>query len=225
MLVGFAYTTELFIAWYSGNIYERFTFYNRAFGPYAWAYWLMVTCNVVVPQVFWIKRNRRNVVLLFAASLLVNVGMWFERFNIVVISLHRDYLPSSWSMYVPTLIEVGILLGSFGLFFTCFLLFIRVRPCRRLSRGEAHPGSAAPRAPCLTPSPTGAEPKGHVARSARAFTAWFSATQKRRSTPFSVCARRGSASTTSTHPSRFTGCQKRWGCQTPASAGPPSSGV
>jgi len=128
MLVGFAYTTEIFIAWYSGNIYERFTFYNRAFGPYAWAYWLMVTCNVVVPQVFWIKRNRRNVVLLFAASLLVNVGMWFERFNIVVISLHRDYLPSSWSMYVPTLIEVGILLGSFGLFFTCFLLFLRVAP-------------------------------------------------------------------------------------------------
>jgi len=128
LLVGFAYSTEVFIAWYSGNLYERFTFWNRAFGPYAWAYWLMVFCNVVVPQVHWSRRARRSEGVLLASSVLVNVGMWFERFNIVVISLHRDYLPSSWSLYVPTVVELGILLGSFGLFFTCFLLFIRVAP-------------------------------------------------------------------------------------------------
>jgi len=128
MLVGFAYTTELFTAWYSGNMYERFTFMNRAMGPYAWAYWLMFCCNVFVPQVFWSKRLRHSAAVLFVGSLLVNVGMWFERFNIVVTSLHRDYLPSSWSHYVPTLTEVGILVGSFGLFFTCFLLFVRVAP-------------------------------------------------------------------------------------------------
>jgi len=128
MLVGFAYSTELFIAWYSGSEYERFTFFNRAFGPYAWAYWLMVSCNVLVPQVFWSRAARRSAVTLFVASLLVNVGMWFERFNIIVTSLHRDFLPSSWSMYTPTLVEAGILLGTFGLFFTCFLLFVRVAP-------------------------------------------------------------------------------------------------
>jgi Ni/Fe-hydrogenase subunit HybB-like protein len=128
MLVGFAYTTELFIAWYGDNRYERFTFMNRAFGPYAWAYWSMVFCNVVTPQIFWLRRARRSVPILFVAALLVNVGMWFERFNIIVISLHRDYLPSSWSHYTPTLVEVGILVGSFGLFFTCFLLFVRLAP-------------------------------------------------------------------------------------------------
>ncbi len=128
LLVGTAYTTELFMAWYSGNPYEQFTFQNRAFGPYAWAYWLMFSCNVFVPQIFWFKRLRRNVVVLFIASLLVNVGMWFERFNIVVTSLHRDYLPSSWTMYGPSRVELGLLLGSFGLFFTMFLLFTRFAP-------------------------------------------------------------------------------------------------
>ncbi len=128
LIVGFAYATELFIAWYSANPYERFTFYNRAFGPYAVGYWLMVFCNVVVPQIFWSSRARRSVGLLFAASIFVNIGMWFERFNIVVISLSRDFLPSSWSHYQPSWVEVGILLGSFGLFFTCYLLFVRVAP-------------------------------------------------------------------------------------------------
>jgi molybdopterin-containing oxidoreductase family membrane subunit len=118
LIVGAAYGTEIFIAWYSGAVYERFTFWNRAFGPYAWAYWLMVFCNVVVPQVFWFRKARRSEAVLFVAAIFVNVGMWFERFNIVVISLHRDYLPSSWSHYTPTLVEVGILVGSFGLFFT-----------------------------------------------------------------------------------------------------------
>jgi molybdopterin-containing oxidoreductase family membrane subunit len=128
LIVGFAYATEVWIAWYSGNRFERFTFWNRAFGPYAWAYWLMVFCNIAVPQMFWFERARRSEPLLFVGAILVNVGMWFERFNIVVISLHRDYLPSSWSLYVPTPVELGILLGSFGLFFTCFLLFVRVAP-------------------------------------------------------------------------------------------------
>ncbi|MEE8409779.1 MAG: NrfD/PsrC family molybdoenzyme membrane anchor subunit [Myxococcota bacterium] len=128
MLVGTAYCTELFMAWYSGNMYERFTFMNRAFGPYAPFYWTMIFCNVVVPQIFWFKKARRFVPLIFAASILVNVGMWLERFNIVVTSLHRDYLPSSWSYYSPTLVEIGIFVGTFGLFFTCYLLFIRVAP-------------------------------------------------------------------------------------------------
>ena len=128
LMVGLAYGTEVFVAWYSGNPYEQFTFLNRAFGPYAWAYWLMVSCNVLVPQLFWFRRCRRSVPLLFVASLLINVGMWFERFNIVVTSLSRDYLPSSWSHYTPTAIELAILAGSFGLFLTLFLLFLRVAP-------------------------------------------------------------------------------------------------
>jgi molybdopterin-containing oxidoreductase family membrane subunit len=127
-MVGFAYATELFVAWYSGNVFERFAFLNRATGPYAWAYWTMVSCNLLVPQLFWVKKLRRHVPTLFVASLLVNVGMWFERFVIIVTSLHRDFLPSSWTMYKPTVIEVGTLIGSFGLFFTLFLVFIRVLP-------------------------------------------------------------------------------------------------
>jgi molybdopterin-containing oxidoreductase family membrane subunit len=128
MIVGFAYSTEFFIAWYSGNPYERFTFLNRAFGPYAWAYWTMAFCNVIVPQMFWFKKARRSLVLLFIASILVNVGMWFERFNIVVTSLHRDFLPSSWTYYTASIVEVSIFIGSFGLFFTLFLLFVRIAP-------------------------------------------------------------------------------------------------
>jgi molybdopterin-containing oxidoreductase family membrane subunit len=128
MIVGLAYSTEFFMAWYGASPYEGFTFMNRAFGPYAWAYWTMMTCNVIAPQIFWFKKARRSVPILFIASILVNVGMWFERFNIVVTSLHRDYLPSSWSYYSPTYIEIATLIGSFGLFFTLFLLFVRVAP-------------------------------------------------------------------------------------------------
>jgi molybdopterin-containing oxidoreductase family membrane subunit len=127
-MVGFAYSTEFFIAWYSGNTYEAFTFMNRAFGPYAWAYWTMVTCNVLVPQFFWFKRFRTKTVLLWIASVLINVGMWFERFVIVVSSLSRDYLPTSWGYYRPSIIDILTFLGSFGLFFTLFLLFIRFLP-------------------------------------------------------------------------------------------------
>src|SRR6185295_15686284 len=95
-MVGFAYLTELFVAWYSGDLFERFTFVNRATGPYGWAYWTMMSCNLIVPQVLWWQRARRSVPTLFVLSLLVNVGMWFERFVIIVSSLHRDFLPSSW---------------------------------------------------------------------------------------------------------------------------------
>jgi molybdopterin-containing oxidoreductase family membrane subunit len=128
MMVGLAYSTEFFIAWYSGNAYESFTFLNRAFGPYAWAYWIMVSCNVIVPQIFWSKRMRTNLVVMWIASILINVGMWFERFVIVVSSLSRDYLPTSWGYYRPTIIDILTFAGSFGLFFTLFLLFIRFLP-------------------------------------------------------------------------------------------------
>jgi len=127
-IVALSYLIEAFMAWYSGNQYERFVFANRAFGPYAWAFWLMIFCNVVVSQLFWIKKFRRNITLVFIASLFINVGMWFERFVIIVTSLHRDFLPSSWVMYKPTIIEIATLAGSFGLFFTLFLLFVRFVP-------------------------------------------------------------------------------------------------
>jgi molybdopterin-containing oxidoreductase family membrane subunit len=127
-IVGIAYITELFMAWYSGVVYERYAFLNRAFGPYWWAYWVMMTCNVISPQLLWIKKLRRNVWFTFVLSIFINIGMWFERFVIVVTSLHRDYLPSSWTMYKPTSYEVAIFIGTLGLFFTSFLLFIRFFP-------------------------------------------------------------------------------------------------
>jgi molybdopterin-containing oxidoreductase family membrane subunit len=119
---------EFFIAWYSGNPYERFAFINRAMGPYAWGYWTMITCNVIVPQFFWFQKIRRNMLVVFVLSILVNVGMWFERFVIVVISLHRDFMPSNWGYFRPTWVDIMTYLGTFGLFFTFFLLFLRFVP-------------------------------------------------------------------------------------------------
>jgi molybdopterin-containing oxidoreductase family membrane subunit len=127
-IVALAYGTEFFTAFYSGNPYEQFVFLNRATGPFCWAYWTMIGCNVLVPQLLWFRGVRRHVGLVFVLSLLINVGMWFERFVIIVTSLHRDFLPSSWAGYRPTIVEVSTLLGSFGLFFTCFLIFCRVLP-------------------------------------------------------------------------------------------------
>ncbi|MGZ5280690.1 MAG: NrfD/PsrC family molybdoenzyme membrane anchor subunit [Bacteroidia bacterium] len=127
-LVGLAYGTEFFIAWYSQYPFEQFIFINRAFGPYWWSYWIMVTCNVVTPQLFWSRKIRRSPVAIFIISIFVNIGMWFERFVIIVTSLHRDFLPSSWAMYTPTWVEVLIFVGTFGLFFTCFLLFAKYLP-------------------------------------------------------------------------------------------------
>lgn len=128
MIVSYAYLTEFFVAWYGGNIYEQYHFINRATGPYAFGFYLMVLCNVVVPQLLWSKKLRSNVWVLFVLSIMINIGMWFERFVIIVVSLHRAFLPSGWGMFYPTKIDIGILIGSFGLFFTCFLLFIRVLP-------------------------------------------------------------------------------------------------
>ena len=128
MFVGYSYVTEIFVAWYSGNPFEQFTFYNRAFGPYAVVFWMMVTFNVIIPQLFWSKKIRRSVPIMFIISILINVGMWCERFNIIVTSLHRDFLPSAWGMYKPTVYDWGMTIGSFGLFFTLFLLFVRFFP-------------------------------------------------------------------------------------------------
>ncbi len=127
-MVGFAYVMEFFIAWYGGVEYEKFAFINRAFGPYAWAYWIMVTCNVVAPQFFWVKKFRRSIALTFALSIVINIGMWFERFVITVTSLAQDFLPSSWGYFSPTYVDVLTYVGTFGLFFTCFLLFLRFLP-------------------------------------------------------------------------------------------------
>jgi len=131
-IVGIAYLTELFIAWYSHVEYEWFAFrYNRVdlSSPYGWAYYLMMGCNVLSPQIFWFRKMRRSILVTFFMSILVNIGMWFERFVIIVTSIYRDYLPSSWSPYYsPTIWEVGFYIGTFGLFFTCFFLFSKFFP-------------------------------------------------------------------------------------------------
>ncbi len=137
MIVGYAYASEFFIAWYSGNPYERFVFANRAFGPYGWAYWMMVSCNVLSPQVFWFKKMRRSIPVMFVVSIFVNIGMWFERFVITVTSLHRDFLPANWGMYQWSWFDTGVLVGSFGMFLTLFLLYLRLFPA--ISIAEVKP--------------------------------------------------------------------------------------
>ena len=131
-IVGCAYLTELFIAWYGQNPYEWYAFsQNRAnlFSPYGWSYWLMMFCNVVSPQLFWSRKLRRNIAVTFFMSIVVNIGMWYERFVIIVTSIYRDFLPSSWSTYYsPTIWEIGFYLGTFGLFVTCFFLFAKYFP-------------------------------------------------------------------------------------------------
>jgi len=127
-IVGIAYITEFFIAWYGQVPAEQYAFINRAFGPYWWSYWSMMTCNVISPQLFWIKKIRTSLVATFILSIIVNIGMWFERFVIIVTSLHRDYLPSSWSMFYPTMYDLGEYILTFGFFFTAFLLFAKFFP-------------------------------------------------------------------------------------------------
>ncbi|MDH3244963.1 MAG: polysulfide reductase NrfD [Saprospiraceae bacterium] len=136
-IVGVAYLTELFIAWYSGYIYEQFAFMNRVQGIYWWAYLGMMSCNVLSPQIFWSRKLRRNVTVTFVMSIFVNIGMWFERFVIIPTTLARDYLPSSWSYYVPTWVEVGIFLGTLGIFFTCYLIFTRIAPVVAIAEVKA----------------------------------------------------------------------------------------
>jgi Polysulphide reductase, NrfD len=131
-IVGIAYLTELFVAWYSQSPYEGFAFMqNRVnlLSPYGWAYYIMMGCNVLSPQIFWFRKMRRNLVVTFFMSVMVNIGMWFERFVIIVTSLYREYIPSGWSTYyTPTIWEVGFYLGTFGLFFTCYFLFSKFFP-------------------------------------------------------------------------------------------------
>ncbi|MBY0384232.1 hydrogenase, partial [bacterium] len=137
MMVGYAYASEFFIAWYSGVTYEKYAFVNRAFGPYWWAYWIMVSCNVIIPQIFWFKWARRSIPIMFVVSIFVNIGMWFERFVITVTSLHRDYLPSNWGMYAWSRWDAAVLFGSFGMFLTIFLLYLRFFPA--ISIAEVKP--------------------------------------------------------------------------------------
>jgi len=137
-IVGYAYAMEFFIAWYSGNTYEWHVFrFNRLAapftdganaGPFWWAYWAMITCNVLVPQTFWFKKLRTSIPWMFVASILINIGMWFERFVIIATSLHRDFLPSSWGYFSPTAVDIALYAGTLGMFFTFFLLFIRWIP-------------------------------------------------------------------------------------------------
>jgi molybdopterin-containing oxidoreductase family membrane subunit len=136
-MVGYAYMMEFFIAWYGANPNESFTFINRAFGPYAWAYATMVICNVIVPQFFWFKGVRGNTSVVWLLSLLVNVGMWMERFVIIGTSLARDFLPSSWGYYSPTVVEIFTFFGTFGVFGTLFLLFIRFLPMMPMAEIKA----------------------------------------------------------------------------------------
>jgi Ni/Fe-hydrogenase subunit HybB-like protein len=129
LIVAYGYVMEAFFGWYSGNLYERFMIYNRIVtGPYAWTYWLLILCNVLAPQLIWFKRFRTNLVVLFIMSIIVSLGMWLERFVIIVTSLHRDFLPSSWAMYSPTGWDFSMFLGTIGLFFALLFLFIRFLP-------------------------------------------------------------------------------------------------
>jgi molybdopterin-containing oxidoreductase family membrane subunit len=137
-IVGFAYITEFFMAWYSGVEYEQYQFFGvRMTGPFAWAYWTMMFCNLVFPQFFWFRKLRRSIGFMFLTSIIVNIGMWFERFVITVTSLHRDFIPSSWGYYSPSIIDVTTYLGTFGLFFTLFLLFLRFVPMVAMAEVKA----------------------------------------------------------------------------------------
>jgi len=133
MMVGYAYACEFFMAWYSGSSYEQYAFLNRAFGPYWWSYWIMITCNVIIPQLFWFKKIRRGIKAMFIISIFVNIGMWFERYVIIITSLHRDFLPANWGLFKMSFFDFGALIGSFGMFFTLFLIYIRIFPAISIS--------------------------------------------------------------------------------------------
>ena len=128
MIVAYGYLMEAFFAWYSGNVYEWFMMKNRVLGPYGFTYWILILTNILIPQLLWIKRARRNMVMLFILSIVINIGMWLERFVIVVTSLHRDFLPSSWDIYIPTFWDWATFLGTIGLFLSLMFIFIRLMP-------------------------------------------------------------------------------------------------
>jgi molybdopterin-containing oxidoreductase family membrane subunit len=134
LIMGTAYATEIFMAWYSGSTYEMFTFFkNRITGDYTFQFWAMVVCNAFIPQLFWFKKVRQNLTIAFIISLLINVGMWYERFNILITSLSKDYLPSSWTVYSPTWVEIGIFVGTLGMFVAGVLLFFKYIPMIAIS--------------------------------------------------------------------------------------------
>jgi molybdopterin-containing oxidoreductase family membrane subunit len=144
MIMGLAYLTEIFMSWYSGNQYEMFTFFrNRITGDYAVQFWGMIVCNALIPQLFWFRKVRRNWIGLLSVSLIINIGMWLERYNIVITSLSKDYLPSNWVSYSPTIIDIGVFVGTIGLFATGVLLFMRYIPMMAISelKSVAHIGN------------------------------------------------------------------------------------
>ncbi|OFY65295.1 MAG: hydrogenase [Bacteroidetes bacterium RIFCSPLOWO2_02_FULL_36_8] len=143
LIMGTGYTTEIFLSWYSGNEYEFFVFFhNRISGDYALPYWTMIVCNAIIPQLFWFKKIRKNLTIVFIISLIINIGMWFERFVIVVTSLSKDYLPANWWEYKPTVVEMGIFIGTLGFFVFGLLLFLRYLPVIAISevKGVLKPG-------------------------------------------------------------------------------------
>jgi molybdopterin-containing oxidoreductase family membrane subunit len=144
IIVAYAYMSEFWVAWYSGNHFEQFTFLNRARGPYMWSWIIMTFCNAFAPQILWWKKARTTMWIVMIVAILANVGMWFERFEIIATSLTRDFLPSSWFWYRPTVIDLAMLAGSFGLFFTLFLLFCKYLPVVAMAEvktvlPQAHP--------------------------------------------------------------------------------------
>ena len=145
-MVGYAYAMEFFIAWYGANSYEGFAFINRAFGNYWWAYWIMISCNVICPQLFWSNKIINNIPLVWIISIFVNVGMWFERFVIANTTLSRDFLPSSWGYYSPTVVDIFTFFGTFGFFSVLFLLFIRFLPLMPMAEVKSVMPAADPHA-------------------------------------------------------------------------------
>ena len=146
-IVSYAYVMEFIIAWYSGSAMEKFHFMNRALGPMWWGWVMMMSCNMIVPQLFWFKKVRQNLVLVFIMSIFINIGMWFERFVIVVVGLYREFLPSNWGYFKPTWVDICTYLGTFGLFFTCFLLFMRFLPMIAISEVKGVTPEADPHDP------------------------------------------------------------------------------
>ena len=128
MIVAYGYSMEAFFAYFSADKFERFMMWNRMTGPYALFYWCLILCNILIPQSLWSKRVRTNPLILWFVSIVINIGMWLERFVIVITSLHRDFLPSSWGYYAPTFWDWAVFVGTLGLFMTCIFLFLRVLP-------------------------------------------------------------------------------------------------
>jgi len=133
LIVAYGYASELFMGWYSGDVYESYINFDRMFGPYRWSWWTIMFCNVVTPQFLWIRPVRQSVPLMFLIAAVIQVGMWTERFVIVITSLHRDFMPSAWGMYYPTVWDYATLAGSIGLFFFAFLLFAKLLPVISIS--------------------------------------------------------------------------------------------